>query len=242
MICSASISASRARTVRARFAWATAPGSWASSALVSWRINRSPRSTFAPGSKAMCTTFPGSSAATVTPWTAVKEPTAVSGAPHHSAPAARREPREGGAGVRKPGAPGRDEADPGLLVLALGIEQRQITRSAQTKRLPGEVERGFSGRFGVRLRLERLRIRLQGAQRIGHVLKCEENGLAVLRLGLVVGGNGGTAPGGQLPAPEDRLEEAGPETPHGRPAAEQILFPRPLPPEAGGPGNPRGEV
>jgi len=33
----------------------------------------------------MCTTFPGSSAATVTPWTAVKEPTAVSVVSHDSA-------------------------------------------------------------------------------------------------------------------------------------------------------------
>ena len=76
MIFSASISTSRARTDCVSFTWASAPGSWASSTLVSWRISRSPRVTFPPGSKAISTTFADSSAATVTPWTAVSEPTA----------------------------------------------------------------------------------------------------------------------------------------------------------------------
>ena len=60
-------------SVRVRSAWATAPGSWASSEVVSWRISRFPFVTGAPGSKAIFTTLPASSAATVTPWTAVSD-------------------------------------------------------------------------------------------------------------------------------------------------------------------------
>src|SRR5512134_1469108 len=88
IISSASILALRSRTVFARFALATAPGSWASSALVSWRISRSPFFTPAPDSKAISTIFPVSSAATVTPWTAVREPTAGRAVSHDSAVAA----------------------------------------------------------------------------------------------------------------------------------------------------------
>jgi len=59
-------------------AWAVAPGNWASSELVSWLISRSPFFTAVPELKAILTTLPDISAATVTPCTAVSVPTAES--------------------------------------------------------------------------------------------------------------------------------------------------------------------
>ena len=70
-------SCARARLTLARAMLASAERSIASSIEVSCWRSRSPACTVAPGSKWMPTTLPGDSAATVTPCTAVSEPTAL---------------------------------------------------------------------------------------------------------------------------------------------------------------------
>ena len=77
------VALSRSSFVRSRFTWASstlasAERSCASSTEVSWRTSTSPAFTMLPASKSISTILPSSSAATVTPWTAVSEPTEVS--------------------------------------------------------------------------------------------------------------------------------------------------------------------
>ena len=55
----------------------------------------------------------------------------------------------------------------------------------------GEIERVGRGAQRRALRLERGGIELQRAQRVGDVLEGAEHGVAILRVGHVVGGFGG---------------------------------------------------
>ncbi len=70
-------SRARSRLSLARATAVSAELSWACSDAASNRKSKSPFSTAVPGLKVISTTFPGSSAATVTPWTAESDPTAV---------------------------------------------------------------------------------------------------------------------------------------------------------------------
>src|SRR5206468_1230368 len=81
-----------------------------------------------------------------------------------------------------------NEPDLRLLVLPLRVEEREIARRAELELLDRHVEAFARGSLGIGLRLERDRVELQSKQHVGHVLERAEEGLLMLREGLVVGG------------------------------------------------------
>src|SRR5439155_11286665 len=101
-----------------------------------------------------------------------------------------------------------NQPDLRLLVLPLRIEEREIARRAELELLDRHVEAFARGGLGIRLRLERDRVERQGKQHVGDVLERAEDGLLILRKGLVVGGNGAALPRLELPCMKNRLKEA----------------------------------
>src|SRR5260221_11375010 len=87
-----------------------------------------------------------------------------------------------------------NETDPCLLVLALGVEERELARRAELELLARHVQAFARRRLGIRLRLERDRVELQGKQHVGDVLERAEDGLLILCAVLVVGGLCGALP------------------------------------------------
>ena len=121
---------------------------------------------------------------------------------------------------------GLHQADPGLLVLALRIEQCQLADRAELVLAGRQIER-FAGQ-GQRLGLgaQRGRVGIDGAQHIGHVLERHQHGRLVLRLGLFVRRLGGTLLGGQRAAVEYRLGQSRGHTPHDQARLEQVFGPQ----------------
>ena len=89
---------------RANSSCASSARSWASSKEVSSRTSRSPLDTTAPDSNAISCTRPAISGVTVTPWTAVTEPMAVSVPCHFSSCATAAETDSGGGAKFLPAA------------------------------------------------------------------------------------------------------------------------------------------
>src|SRR5256885_1895267 len=113
--------------------------------------------------------------------------------------------------------------DLGLLVLALRVEKREIARRAELQLLDGHIEAFARGGLGIGLRLERDRVELQGKQHVDDVLERAEDGLLILREGLVVGGLCTALPRLELSCVKNRLEQAGADVPDLRArVAEQL--------------------
>src|SRR5882762_1189332 len=126
-----------------------------------------------------------------------------------------------------------NETDLCLLVLPLRVEKREIARRAELELLHRHVEAFARGGLGIRLRLERDRVELQGKQDIGDVLERAENGLLILRERLVVGGLCAAFSRLELPCVKNRLEQAGADVPDLRAwIAEQLGAPGRSPAEA----------
>src|SRR5439155_8414444 len=116
-----------------------------------------------------------------------------------------------------------NQPDLRLLVLALRVEKREIARRAELQLLDRHVEAFARGGLGVRLRLERDRVELQGKQHVGDVLERAEDGLLILREGLVVGGLRTALSRLELPRVKNRLKQAGADVPDLRArVAEQL--------------------
>src|SRR6267378_8587891 len=117
-----------------------------------------------------------------------------------------------------------NETDPCLFVLALRIEERELARRAELELLDRHVEAFARRCLGVRLRLERDRVELQGKQHVGDVLERAEHGLLILREGLIVSGLCAALSRLELPCVENRLEQGGSDVPDLRArVAEQIV-------------------
>src|SRR5881396_3413407 len=116
-----------------------------------------------------------------------------------------------------------NQTDLRLLVLPLRIEEREIARRAELQLLDRHVEAFARGGLGVRLRLEHDRVELQSKQHVGDVLERAEDGLLVLREGLVVRCLRAALPRLELPRVKNRLKEARADVPdlRGR-VAEQL--------------------
>src|SRR5712691_7344258 len=115
-----------------------------------------------------------------------------------------------------------NETDPCLFVLALRIEEREMARRAELELLDRHVEAFARRRLGIRLRLERDRVELQGKQHVGDVLERAEHGLLILREGLVVSGLCATLSRLELPGVENRLEHVGADVPDHFARIEQV--------------------
>src|SRR5260221_12931935 len=115
-----------------------------------------------------------------------------------------------------------NEPDLRLLVLPLGVEKREIARRAELQLLDRHLEALARGGLGIRLRLERDRVELQGRQHVGDVLERAEDGLLILRKGLVVGGLCTALPRLELPCVENRLKQVRPDVPQQAAAIEEI--------------------
>src|SRR5438552_10577452 len=115
-----------------------------------------------------------------------------------------------------------NETDLCLFVLALRIEEREIARRAELQLLGRHVEAFARGGLGIRLRLERDRVELQRKQHVGDVLEGGENGLLILREGLVVGGLRAALPRLELSCMKNRLKHACPDVPQQIAAIEEI--------------------
>src|SRR5258706_14965639 len=87
-----------------------------------------------------------------------------------------------------------NETDPCLFVLALRVEERELARRTELELLDRHVQAFARRRLGIRLRLERDRVELQSEQHVRDVLERAEDGLLILREGLVVGGLCGALP------------------------------------------------
>src|SRR5260221_1838652 len=81
-----------------------------------------------------------------------------------------------------------NETDPCLFVLALRVEERELARRAELELLDRHVEAFARRRFGIRLRLDRDHVELQGKQHVGYLLERAEHGLLGLRRDIVVNG------------------------------------------------------
>src|SRR5437867_5740401 len=125
-----------------------------------------------------------------------------------------------------------NQPDLRLLVLSLRIEEREIARRAELQLLDRHVEAFARGGLGVRLRLERDRVELQGKQHVGDVLERAEDGLLILREGLVVGGLRTALSRLELPRVKNRLKQAGADVPDLCACAEQLGAPGRGPAEA----------
>src|SRR5262245_8557496 len=97
------------------------------------------------------------------------------------AAAKRNEQRRG---VGQPVGVGLHASHHGGHVGRLRIEQRELIDLALIELLADDVETGLCGLFRMYGRFHRARIRLQGAQRVGDVLECRNDGRAILRVGL----------------------------------------------------------
>src|SRR6266480_1446460 len=106
-----------------------------------------------------------------------------------------------------------NQPDLRLLVLPLRIEEREIARRAELQLLDRHVEAFARGGLGIRLRLERDRVELEGKQHVGDVLERAEDGLLVLREGLVVRCLRAALPRLELPCVKNRLKEARADVP-----------------------------
>src|SRR3989475_7605534 len=130
-----------------------------------------------------------------------------------------------------------NQPDLRLLVLSLRIEEREIARRAELQLLGRHVEAFARGGLGVRLRLERDRVELQGKQHVGDVLERAEDGLLILREGLVVGGFCAALSRLELSCVKNRLKQARAEVPDLRAwIAEQLGAPGRGPAEASAQG------
>src|SRR5437867_994549 len=125
-----------------------------------------------------------------------------------------------------------NQTDLRLLVLPLRIEEREIARRAELELLDRHVEAFARGGLGIRLRLERDRVELQGKQHVGDVLERGEDGLLVLREGLVVRCLRAALPRLELPCVKNRLKEARADVPDLCACAEQLGAPGRGPAEA----------
>src|SRR5712691_4816470 len=115
-----------------------------------------------------------------------------------------------------------NKTDPCLFVLALRVEERELARRAELELLDRHVEAFARRRLGIRLRLERDRVELQGKQHVGDVLERAEHGLLVLREGLVVSGLRAAFSRLELPGVENRLEHVGADVPDHLARIEQV--------------------
>src|SRR5216683_4105913 len=106
-----------------------------------------------------------------------------------------------------------DQTDPCLFVLALRIEEREMARRAELELLDRHVEAFARRGLGIRLRFERDRIELQSKQHVGDVLERAEDGLLILREGLVVRGLCAALSCLELPCVKNRLKQAGADVP-----------------------------
>src|SRR5512135_125535 len=115
-----------------------------------------------------------------------------------------------------------DEADPGRLICPFGDQQGKVTHGAHLVLLPDEIEGAARGRFGLLLGTEGAGIGFQCAKDIGDILECKQDRLAILRACLVECRNGGPAPGRELPAVKEGLQQSPPEIPDARAGVEQL--------------------
>jgi len=106
-----------------------------------------------------------------------------------------------------------NQTDLRLLVLPLRVEKREIARRAELELLGRHVEAFARRGLGIRLRFERDRVELQSKQHVGDVLERAENGLLILREGLVVGGLCPALSRLELPRVKNRLKEARADVP-----------------------------
>src|SRR5713101_130715 len=100
-----------------------------------------------------------------------------------------------------------------LFVLPLRVEKREIARRAELELLDRHVEAFARGGLGIRLRFERDRIELQSKEHVGDVLERAEDGLLILREGLVVGGLCAALSRLELPRVKNRLKQASADVP-----------------------------
>src|SRR5471032_2646404 len=105
------------------------------------------------------------------------------------------------------------QRDVGLLVGALGVEQRQIADRAELVLRRRQRQRLRGQRFGLGLRLQRAGVGIERAQAVGNVLEGAQQRDAVLRRRRVVGRFGRVAFGRQRAAVEDRLRQSGAKAP-----------------------------
>src|SRR6266853_3073838 len=106
-----------------------------------------------------------------------------------------------------------NETDLRLFVLALRVVEREIVCRAELELLGRHFEAFARSNLGIRLSLERDCVELQGKQHVGDVLERAEDGLLILREGLVVGGLRAALPRLELARVENRLKQAGADTP-----------------------------
>src|SRR6266571_8868391 len=111
---------------------------------------------------------------------------------------------------------------PGLLVLALRVEEREIVGGAELKLHARHFEAFARRGLRLRLRLQRDRVELEREQHVGHVLERAEHGLPVLREGLVVGGDGAALSRLELAGVENRLQQARADVPQLRAWIEEF--------------------
>src|SRR5712671_3566641 len=117
-----------------------------------------------------------------------------------------------------------NKTDLGLLVLPLRVEERELARRAELELLGRHVEAFARRGLGLGLRLERDRVELQGEQHVGDVLERAEDGLLILREGLVVGGLCAALPRLELSGVKNRLKQAGADIPDLRARIENAAF------------------
>ncbi len=116
----------------------------------------------------------------------------------------RRAPEEhDGVGIAR--GPGLGEGEHRLLVGLLRVEQAEIIDVAEFQPPAHEVEAPRRGALGGDRLLQRDRIRLDRAQRVGDVLEGGDHRAAILRQRLVVGGDCGPSLRGTFTAMENRL-------------------------------------
>ncbi len=102
------------------------------------------------------------------------------------------------------------------------VEQERIARRPDPVLAPGQIQCFSRGAFGFDPGFQGHGIGIQGLQHIGHVPERLQHHLPVLRRRLVMGGNGGPAPGRQLTAAQNRLHQPRAQAPDGTAAAEQF--------------------
>src|SRR6266699_3046710 len=117
-----------------------------------------------------------------------------------------------------------NETDLRLFVLALRVVEREIACRAEPELHARHLEAFARRNLGIRLSLERDRVELQGKQHVGDVLERAEDGLLILREGLVVRGLRAALPRLELPRVKNRLKEAGADIPDLRARVENAAF------------------
>ena len=105
-------------------------------------------------------------------------------------PPAAAQRREQRGGVGKARRLRLHQGKQGLLIAALRVEQDDVGDGAEPILAARQIEGVGRRAHRALLRLERGGVQLQRAQRVGDVLKRGQHGVAILRVGLFVGGSG----------------------------------------------------